>query len=225
MSAFFTRAARDPWVGLGLFTVNVLYTFVFTGVVQWTHESDVARGFHTALAVIQAVFILIYLVIGFITPIYDKVVDNDYNANFASLALALGSKVFSMSMIYQTMWLWNEHTFEAVNGSSVLDNWLYFIQLAFYLTAGTAGPCVIDTTSPFSGLISGFDIYFSKMFEYSVIGVIVGNFYHLIKARNEKRTPESVEKDESSDDEVVFGQGKSKPRFNMRARNKINEHP
>jgi hypothetical protein len=187
MLAFFKRAARRPLLSFYLLFGTVAVSLIFTGVLQAVPHSDVFKGFYTAVAIATVIFNIAYISLGFVVPIYNRTSRDDDNANFFAYAFAIMGKIIAMSMLYTTTWAWEHSTFDAVHASSILGTWLYFVTLATYLSAATGGPATADTSSPFSAILTAFDIFFSKMLELCTTTVVVSNFYHLTKRMNTKR--------------------------------------
>lgn len=175
------------------FASMTLVSFLFALMVELVYQ-------HTASVIIYTIassiilFVAFYALFrGFIFPLYDNKNDNDEGVNIFAYFFVLATKAIAMSMIYTMMWLWHHNMFHEVNSSLVLGNWLYFIQLGTYLSLGTAAPCIVDTTNPFSSLISSFDIYISKFLEYLAVAVMVDHLRKVTERRNANaKKPKSI---------------------------------
>ncbi len=186
MFEFFKRAAGKPLIAFVVFAFTLGYVVGFTGMLQHV-QSDAGKIVYTVAGIAIVTTYIVYIIVGFVAPIYNRTTGDDDNANFYSYAFAFAGKICAMSMIYTTLWVWKHATFKEIHASSVLGTWLYFAELATYIAVGTAAPSLIDTTSPFSGIVSAVDIYISKMLELCTAGIIASNFYHFTKRQNRER--------------------------------------
>lgn len=185
--AYFTKISRNPAGAAVYFAVMTLVSFMFTFMVELTHKHTAAIIIYTVVSSVMLFISLYALFLGFIYPLYDNRNDNDESVNIFAYFFVLATKSVTMGMIYTMMWLWDHGMFHEVNSSLVLGNWVYFIELSTFLTLGTAAPCIVDNTSPLSGLINTFDIFISKFFEYLGVALMVGHRHDLIERRNARK--------------------------------------
>ncbi len=183
----FRLPAKSPGVALFVLLLVAGISAGMIAVVQFAHDHHAAKIAQLVVSIVVASVVTLYVVCGFFVPIYNSIAKDDHSANFFSYMLALATKIIAFSSVYASMYIWNEHTFESLNASTLYGNWLYFLELASYLTLGTAAPCIVDTTAPLSGVLSGCDIFFSKFLEWGAVGVIAANYLLFVQKRNQRR--------------------------------------